>query len=98
MTYTGHKDPKMADGKTLVEWITPTVEDEARFYKVKMPTPEQMALVISAVRMHTIMMRASDYDFSELGHPDQVTQFWAKESSIGRFFRDASRVTLEAKL
>lgn len=95
MAYTGHKNPMMSDGKTLVEWITETVKDECRFYKVEMPSPEQMAVVISAIRMHTIIMHAADYDFSELGKPDEVTEFWAMQSSIGRYFRDAARVTLD---
>ena len=95
MAYTGHKNAKMPDGKTLVEWITDTVKDECRFYKVPMPTPEQMAVVISAIRMHTIMMHAADYDTSELGKPDEVTKYWAMQSSIGRYFRDAARVTLD---
>ncbi|HRJ06903.1 MAG TPA: hypothetical protein PK911_05150 [Candidatus Saccharibacteria bacterium] len=93
--YTGHKDTNMPDGQTLVEWITPTVKDEARQFGVDMPTPKQMALVISALRMHTIMTQAAAYDFSELGKPDEVTKFWPTESSIGRYFRDAARVTLD---
>ena len=95
MAYTGHKNSLMSDGKTLVEWITPTVEDECRFHKVDMPTPKQMAVVISAMRMHTIIMHAAGYDQSELGKPDEVTKYWPMESSIGRYFRDAARVTLE---
>lgn len=94
--YTGHKNRTMPDGKTLVEWITPTVEDECRFYGVDMPTPEQMAVVVSALRIHTIIMHAADYDTGELGKPDEVTQYWPKESSISRYFRDAARLTLEA--
>lgn len=96
MAYTGHKDPKMPDGKTLVEWITETVKDECRFYKVEMPSPKQIAVVISAIRMHTIMMHAAEYDYSETGSRDKVTEFWKTESSIGRYFRDAARVTLDA--
>lgn len=95
--YTGHKQTNMPDGKTLIEWITPTVEDECRFYKVEMPTPKQMAVVASALRMHTIMMHAAEYDYSELGKPDEVTKYWPMQSSIGRYLRDASRVTLESE-
>jgi hypothetical protein len=98
MSHTGHKNAKMPDGKTLVEWITPTVQDECRFFKVDMPSPEQMAVVISAIRMHTIIVHAAQYDNSELGKPDQVTKYWPMESSVGRYFRDAARVTLEEKL
>lgn len=96
MVYTGHRQTKMADGKTLVEWIKPILEDEAVRYEVSMPTDKQIALVISAVRMHTIIMHAGNYDFSELGKTQEVTKFWPVESSIGRYFRDAARETLEA--
>ncbi len=95
MTYTGHKDPKMPDGKTLVEWITETVKDECRFFNVPMPTDKQMAVVISAIRMHTIIMQAASYDYSELGKPNEKTKYWPMESSVGRYFRDAARVTLD---
>lgn len=93
--YTGHKDTRMSDGQDLVDWITPTVKDEARLFGVDMPSPKQMALVISALRMHTIMVHASDYDQSELGKPKERTTFYPIESSIGRYFRDAARVTLD---
>lgn len=96
--HTGHHNPKMLDGKTLVEWIAPTVKDECSFFKVPVPTPEQMAVVISAIRMHTIIMHAADYDTSELGEPGEVTEFWPMQSSIGRYFRDAARVTLDEHL
>lgn len=94
MAYTGHKQTKMPNGKTLVEWISSTVDDECRFYKVPRPSDKQMAVVISALRMHHIMMHAADYDFSELGKPDTPTEFWPMQSSIGRYFRDAASETL----
>lgn len=93
--YTGHKNVIMPDGKSLVEWITQTVADECRFYGVDMPSVEQMAVVISALRMHSIMMHASSYDRSELGKPEVISDFYPIESSIGRYFRDAARVTLD---
>lgn len=96
-TYTGHKNTKMPDGKTLVEWITPIVEEECRFFNVHMPSKKQMAVVVSALRMHGVMTYAAEYDYSELGKPDEKTRFWPTESSIGRYFRDASRETLEAE-
>ena len=95
MAYTGHKQTNMPDGKTLVEWITPVLEDECRHYNIAKPSPKQIAVVISALRMHTIMMHAASYDIGELGRPAQVTEYWPIESSIGRYFRDASRVTLD---
>ncbi len=97
MAYTGHKQRKMPDGKTLVEWITPTVKEECRFFGADMPTDKQMAVVISALRMHTIMMHAADYDTSALGDPNQVDKHWPMQSSIGRYFRDAAQDTLDKK-
>lgn len=97
MTYTGHKNTKMPDGKTLVEWITPTVLEECRHYGVETPTYKQMAAIISALRMHTIIVHASQYDFSDTGKPDTPTEFYPIQSSIGRYFRDAVRETLEDK-
>lgn len=98
MTYTGHKNRKMPDGKTLVEWITPTVEDEAQRFNVAVPSPKQMALVISALRMHSIIMHAAGYDKSRYPHENEVTDFYPTETSIGRYFRDAARITLEEEI
>lgn len=95
MGYTGHKKTRLPGGKTLVEWIKPTIEDECRFYGVEMPSDAQIAVAISAIRMHTIIMHAADYDTSELQKPDTVTEFWPMQSSIGRYFRDAARDTLD---
>jgi len=94
MAYTGHKNTKMPDGKTLVEWLKVTIQDECRFYGVPMPTDKQIAVVIRSMRMHHLMMHAAEYDYSELGKPDEVQQYWAMQSSIGRFFRDAPEITL----
>lgn len=95
MAYTGHKSTKMENGKTVVEWLRETVKEECRFYGVPEITDEQIAVVISSMRMHTLIMRAADYDTSELQKPNEVTQFWPMQSSIGRFFRDAARETLD---
>lgn len=95
MAYTGHKNTKMSDGKTLVEWSRPSIKDECEFYGVPMPSDEQIAVVISCMRMHTIIMQAADYDYSELGSPKQKQKYWPMQSSIGRFFRDAARDTLD---
>ena len=95
MSYTGHKDTKMPDGKTLIEWLKVTIKDECSFYKVEMPTDEQIAVVVRSMRMHHLMTHAADYDFSELGKPDEITPYWTIESSIGRFFRDAPLETLD---
>lgn len=96
MAYTGHHNTKMESGKTVVEWLRETIRDECKFYGVPMPTDEQIAVVISSMRMHTLIMRAADYDTSELQKPDEVTQYWPMQSSIGRFFRDAARETLDS--
>jgi hypothetical protein len=93
--YTGHKSARMPDGETLVEWIGATVKDECRFYNVPMPSDKQMAVVISALRMHTIMMHAAEYDISALGQSDKIDPYWPMQGSIGRFFRDAARITLD---
>lgn len=94
MSYTGHKNTRMPDGKTLVEWLKPTIKEECRFYGVPEPTDKQIAVVVRSMRMHHLMMHAADYDFSELGKPDEVQKYWHLQSSIGRFFRDAPEETL----
>lgn len=93
--YTGHKNTKMPDNKTLVEWLRPTIDNECEFYVVPKLTDDQIAVVVSSMRMHTLIMHAADYDFSELGKPNEVAQFWPMQSSIGRYFRDAARDTLD---
>lgn len=95
MTYTGHKNRKMPDGKSIVEWSREGIKNECQFYGVEMPSDEQIAVVISQMRMHHVMMHAAEYDYSELGKPDEVTKYWPMQSSIGRFFRDAASVTLD---
>ena len=45
--------------------------------------------------MHSLLTYASEYDYSELSKPDEVTKFWPTISSIGRFFRDAPLEVLE---
>jgi len=89
MAYTGHKNRRMPSGETIVDWIKPTVKDEARFYGIEMPSDEQIAIVLRSARMHHLMEHAAGYDNSELGSPEEVTKYWPIESSIGRFLRDA---------
>jgi hypothetical protein len=96
MAYTGHKNTKMPDGKTLVDWVKVTIADECRFYGVEMPSDRQIAVVIMSMRMHHLIMHAAEYDYSELGNPDKKQEYWPMQSSIGRYFRDAPRETLEA--
>ena len=90
MVYTGHKNKAMDNGQNIVDWIMPTIIQESRFYGgVPLPSREQVALVIRALRMHHLLEYASKYDYSELSKPDEVTKFYPEISSIGRFFRDA---------
>lgn len=88
--YTGHKQTTMPDGTSLIDWLKPTIKDECNFYgDIPMPTDEQIAVVVRAMRMHHLVVHASDYDFSELHERDKATTFYPIQSSIGRFFRDA---------
>lgn len=93
--YTGHKSIKMMDGESIVDRIQPTLDQESQLFGVEKPSREQVALVVSALRMHPLLAHAAQYDFSEPGKPDEVTKYWPIESSIGRFFRDASREVLD---
>lgn len=88
-TLTGHKNRRMPDGSTIVDWLKVTVQDECKYYGVPMPNDEQIAVVLRSARMHHLMTHAAAYDTSELGSPDEVTKYWPIESSIGRFLRDA---------
>ena len=90
MAYTGHKIKTMPDGQDIVEYIMSTIIQESRLYGgIPLPSREQIALVIRAMRMHTLLEYASRYDFSELSKPNEITKFFPTISSIGRFFRDA---------
>lgn len=96
MVYTGHKKREMDNGQNIVDWIMPTITQESRFYgKIPIPSREQVALVIRALRMHHLLEYASKYDFSELSKPDEPTKFFPTISSIGRFFRDAPQEVLD---
>lgn len=96
MVYTGHKNKAMDNGQNIVDWVMPTIIQESRFYGgIPLPTREQTALVIRAMRMHHILEYASKYDFSELSKPDETTKFFPTISSIGRFFRDAPLEVLD---
>ena len=96
MVYTGHKKKEMENGQNIVDYIMPTITQESRFYgKIPLPSREQVALVIRALRMHTLLEYASKYDFSELFKPDEPTKFFPTISSIGRFFRDAPQEVLD---
>lgn len=89
MVYTGHKK-KDINGQNIVDWVMPIIIQESQFYGgVKLPSREQIALVIRALRMHSLLEYASKYDYSELSKPDEITKFFPTISSIGRFFRDA---------
>ena len=90
MSYTGHKDKHMANNENIVDFIRFDMKQDSKLFgNVPLPTREQTALVIRALRMHSLLTYASEYDYSELSKPDEVTKFWPTISSIGRFFRDA---------
>lgn len=96
MVYTGHKKKEMANGQNIVDWIMPTlIQDSSLFGNVPIPSREQVALVIRALRMHPLLEYASKYDYSELLKPDEITKFFPTISSIGRFFRDAPLEVLD---
>lgn len=69
--------------------IVGLIQDSSLFGNIPLPSREQIALVIRALRMHHLLEYASKYDFSELSKPDEITKFFPTISSIGRFFRDA---------
>lgn len=97
MTYTGHKT-RTINGENIVDYIMPTIIQESRIFSntpIPIPSREQIALVIRALRMHPLLEYASKYDYSELLKPDEVTRFFPTISSIGRFFRDAPQVVLD---
>ena len=96
MTYTGHKNRTMSNGQNIVDYIIPTlIQDSRLFGDVPIPSREQIALVIRAMRMHPLLDYASQYDYSELSKPDEPTKFFPTISSIGRFFRDAPLEVLD---
>lgn len=86
--YTGHKST-LINKKNIANHILPTMVQEAQLYGVELPRPEQVALVVSALRMHHTLVYASEYDFSELHDRKVKTDFYPIQSSIGRFFRDS---------
>ena len=96
MAYTGHKNKHMINGENIVDFIRFDMKQDSKLFgNIPLPTREQTALVIRALRMHTLLTYASEYDYSELSKPDEVTRFWPTISSIGRFFRDAPLEVLE---
>ena len=96
MLYTGHKNKHMLNGQNIVDFIRLNLEQDRKIFgNIPLPTREQTALVIRALRMHSLLRYASEYDYSELSKPDEITRFWPTISSIGRFFRDAPLEVLE---
>ena len=90
MVYVGHKTKTMPNKQNIVDYIMPIlIQDSSLFGNIPLPSREQIALVIRALRMHSLLVYASEYDFSELSQPDEPTKFFQTISSIGRFFRDA---------
>ena len=90
----GHKDP-LINGKPLVDFIRESIRHDANYHGSFMPTDLQIALVISALRNHTITSYAISYDLSELHEPGKISSFYPEASSVGRYFRDASAITID---
>ena len=96
MLYTGHKNKHMLNGQNVVDFIRLNMEQDRKIFgNIPLPTREQTARVIRALRMIHILDYASEYDVSDLLKIDEVTRFWPTISSIGRFFRDAPLEVLE---
>lgn len=96
MTYAGHKNKTMPDGQNIVDYIMSTIIQESRLYGgIPLPSREQIALVIRAMRTHPLLEYAAKYDFSELSKSDEVTGFWPTILSIDSFFRDAPLEVLD---
>lgn len=96
MLYTGHKNKHMLNGQNIVDFIRLNMKQDSKLFgNVPLPTREQTALVIRALRMIHILEYASEYDASDLLKTDEITRFWPTISSIGRFFRDAPLEVLE---
>ena len=96
MLYTGHKNKHMLNNQNIVDFIRFDMKQDSKLFgNVPLPTREQTALVIRALRMIHILEYASEYDASDLLKTDEITRFWPTISSIGRFFRDAPLEVLE---
>lgn len=96
MLYTGHKNKHMLNNQNIVDFIRFDMKQDSKLFgNVPLPTREQTALVIRALRMIHILDYASEYDASDLLKTDEITRFWPTISSIGRFFRDAPLEVLE---
>lgn len=89
MAYTGHKQ-LLINGDNIINHLRPVLRQECSFYGVDMPNDKQIAVVVSALRMHHTLVHASEYDYSELHKRDEKTDFYPIQSSIGRYFRDAA--------
>ena len=64
MAYAGHKNKTMPDGQDIVDYIMPTIIQESRLYGgIPLPSREQIALVIRAMRTHPLLEYAAKYDF-----------------------------------
>ena len=96
MLYTGNKNKHMLNGRNIVDFIQFDMEQDSKLFgNIPLPTREQTALVIRALRMIHILEYASEYDASDLLKTDEITRYWPTISSIGRFFRDAPLEVLE---
>ena len=86
----------MERGQNIVDWIMPTIIQESQFYGgIPLPSREQIALVIRAMRMPHLLEYSSNYDFPKPQESDDIIKFFPAISSIGRFFRDAPLEVLD---
>lgn len=95
--YTGHKE-LLINKQNIVQHLKSSMKQDADFYKVEMPSDKQIALVVSALRMHHTLVHASEYDYSELHNREEKTTFYPIQSSIGRYFRDSASEILRGDL
>ena len=96
MAYTGHKNKHMINGANIVDWVMCQIIQESKLYGgIPIPSREQVALVIRAMRMPHLLEYSSNYDFPKPQEADDIIKFFPAISSIGRFFRDAPLEVLD---
>lgn len=62
---------------------------ECEAHGIPMPTDQQIGAVLHAMADHTAIMIMTQYDRSNLYHPEKEDDLWPTETSIGRFFHAA---------
>ena len=86
MAYTGHKNKHMINGANIVDWVMCQIIQESKLYGgIPIPSREQVALVIRAMRMPHLLEYSSNYDLLKPQEPDDIIKFFPAISSIGSF-------------